>query len=375
MPTPFDNLFAKNVPESIQAKCTKEIFKHLTTRKLIAATQVSKNWKQFIDDQFQQQINEERVISIASFFTHDREHAIKYTNQLAGGLTNKTFHVRTNSQHYVARQPGVESGAFINRNAESTNAKIAGELGVAPSIYFSNDSGAMISRFIDNAQTMTPALLKDASNLQHATTALKKIHSSNKRFANDCNVFERNRIMLDILNKKHVELPKNFDSILPLINRIENIIAKHSVETAPCHNDTTPGNFLLSEGNMWIIDWEYSANNDPLWDLVNLSMEAEFSDEQDTQMLQAYYGDALSDQITERFKLYKPVVEYWVVLWSMVQISNKNYDSLDTLENLEQKRMHNCKQILQDEKFMQTLVEAEEKIARHNQGNSPRFSS
>jgi thiamine kinase-like enzyme len=368
MPTPFDNFFAENTPESAQVRCTKEIFKHFSMHELLTASNVAKKWKRFVDAQFQQKINEDRVIAIAPFFTRHDNHAIADVSQLPGGLTNKTFRVKTLSRHYVARQPGAESSAFINRNAESYNARIAGELGVAPSIYFTNDAGAMISRFIDNSQTMSPVLLNESVNLQHAVTALKKIHSSNKRFANDCNVFERNRVMRDILKKNQMKLPESFHEIEPLINRIEAIIAKYSLQTAPCHNDTTPGNFLLSNDSMWIIDWEYSANNDPLWDLVNLSMEAGFSDEQDAQMLQAYYGDVLSDQIVERYKLYKPVVEYWVVLWCMVQISNKNYDSLTTLEELEQKRMNMCLQILQDEKFMEILTAAEEKIANQDRG-------
>lgn len=340
-------------------KCTKEIFRHLSTKKLLSVKHVSKNWKVVIDDHLQNRINEDRVISIAPFFTRNQSHAIADVTQLAGGLTNKTFRVRTNSQLYVARQPGLESGLFINRKAESHNAKIAGELGVAPPIYFTDGAGAMISRFIDQSETMSPSLLKNNFNLQSVTTTLKKMHSSDKCFANNCNVFDRNRVMLDILLKNRFELPESFDFILPIINRIEAMIAAHTIENTPCHNDTTPGNFILSNDKMWIIDWEYSANNDPLWDLVNLSMEAAFSDEQDALMLNTYYGNELSGEILERFNLYKPVVEYWVVLWCMVQISNKNYDKLETLQELEQKRMNNCLQILRDEKFVEILEVSE----------------
>ncbi|MEZ5716403.1 MAG: hypothetical protein R3D85_15330 [Paracoccaceae bacterium] len=34
---------------------------------------------------------------------------------------------------------------------------------------------------------------------------------------------------------------------------------------------------LLDDGTaMWIVDWEYSGMNDPLWDLGDLSVEAGF---------------------------------------------------------------------------------------------------
>ena len=43
---------------------------------------------------------------------------------------------------------------------------------------------------------------------------------------------------------------------------------------------------------MWIVDWEYSGMNDPLWDLGDLSVEAEFGPEQDEELLAAYFGGA-----------------------------------------------------------------------------------
>lgn len=47
-------------------------------------------------------------------------------------------------------------------------------------------------------------------------------------------------------------------------------------------------NFLDDGDKMWIVDWEYSGMNDPLWDLGDLSVEAGFTDAQDMEMLRSY---------------------------------------------------------------------------------------
>lgn len=41
---------------------------------------------------------------------------------------------------------------------------------------------------------------------------------------------------------------------------------------------------------MWIVDWEYSGMNDPMWDLGDLSVEAEMDTEQEAELLHAYFG-------------------------------------------------------------------------------------
>ncbi|MEZ5250781.1 MAG: phosphotransferase [Ilumatobacteraceae bacterium] len=41
---------------------------------------------------------------------------------------------------------------------------------------------------------------------------------------------------------------------------------------------------------MYVIDYEYAGNNDPMWDLGDLSVEGGFTPEQDDALLRAYFG-------------------------------------------------------------------------------------
>ena len=41
---------------------------------------------------------------------------------------------------------------------------------------------------------------------------------------------------------------------------------------------------------MWIVDWEYSGMNDPMWDLGDLSVEGKFGERRSEEMMRAYFA-------------------------------------------------------------------------------------
>ena len=60
-----------------------------------------------------------------------------------------------------------------------------------------------------------------------------------------------------------------------------------------CHCDPLCENFLDTGERMWIVDWEYSGMNDPMWDLGDLSVEAGFDAGAGRgEMLAGYFGGA-----------------------------------------------------------------------------------
>ena len=69
---------------------------------------------------------------------------------------------------------------------------------------------------------------------------------------------------------------------------------QHPVPLKPCHCDPLCENFLDTGERMWIVDWEYSGMNDPMWDLGDLSVEGGF--------------DAAQDEATDR-RLFRPAGE------------------------------------------------------------------
>lgn len=276
-----------------------------------------------------------------AFFDNHGRHQLQEAKELSGGLTNKSFLTRTLSSEYIARIPGSGTDLYISRKDESHNTQAAFEVGVTPAVEYDEKNGFKITRFVQNAVAMNNALLKEADFIKAVASALHHLHTNSRPFSNEINVFSRNDTMRSILQT----LPTMYDEIDTRIQVIKEKLSQFTFTKTPCHNDTTPGNFLFANNKMVLIDFEYSGNNDPAWDLACLSMEADFEDWQDDTLLNAY--PTTDETFRERFNLYKPVVEYWVGLWCLVQLNNANVISnQDELRKLEEKRMTKCQSLL-----------------------------
>ena len=58
----------------------------------------------------------------------------------------------------------------------------------------------------------------------------------------------------------------------------------------PCNNDLLAGNFVDAGDKMWLIDYEYSGNNDACFELGNTATECDFDDGQVEALVAAYFG-------------------------------------------------------------------------------------
>jgi thiamine kinase-like enzyme len=101
-------------------------------------------------------------------------------------------------------------------------------------------------------------------------------------------------------------------------------LQQNPAKLAPCHCDPLCENFLDNGERMWIVDWEYSGMNDPLWDLGDLSVEAGFSPAQDGEMMRAYCGRDPLPAEHGRMVIYKAMCDLLWTLWGLIQHSDGN---------------------------------------------------
>ena len=61
--------------------------------------------------------------------------------------------------------------------------------------------------------------------------------------------------------------------------------------TVPCNNDLLAGNFIDDGERVWLIDYEYSGNNDACFELGNTTTECDFdADQVEAPASTAYFG-------------------------------------------------------------------------------------
>ena len=98
----------------------------------------------------------------------------------------------------------------------------------------------------------------------------------------------------------------------------------HPLPNKPCHCDPMVENCVDNGEKMFIIDFEYAGNNDPMWDLGDISVEGDFSQEQDREFLLAYFNHEPSEFDMGRMVMYKAMCDLLWTLWGVVQHANNN---------------------------------------------------
>ena len=73
-------------------------------------------------------------------------------------------------------------------------------------------------------------------------------------------------------------------------DRVRRALAVGAGPTVPCNNDLLAGNFVDDGDRMWLIDYEYSGNNDACFELGNTATECELDEDQVEALVAAYFG-------------------------------------------------------------------------------------
>ena len=114
---------------------------------------------------------------------------------------------------------------------------------------------------------------------------------------------------------------------MPTIETIEQAMAVNPLAAVPCNNDLLAENYIDDGNQLWLIDYEYSGNNDPTFELGNTCQEMQFNDLQIAEVCAAYFGEATTEKIA-RMKLNMIMSDVGWGLWAAIQakISTIEFD-------------------------------------------------
>ena len=264
-----------------------------------------------------------------------------------GGLTNRVYRLSS----AVLRVPGKGTEEYINRNHEAAAARVASEAHVSPEVLFVDaPSGLLVTRLISDAVTMSPELFHTRMGAAaRAGAVFKRLHSCGGKFPFRFELFAMIDDYLKVLSTKDVALPDGYHDVVTEAGSIRKVLAEKPAELAPCHCDPLCENFLDDGQRMWIVDWEYSGMNDPMWDLGDLSVEGSFNEAQDAEMLVSYFGGAPSAADHGRMVIYKAMCDLLWTLWGLIQHANKN--PADDFAAYAANRFNRCKALMAKPEF------------------------
>jgi thiamine kinase-like enzyme len=242
-----------------------------------------------------------------------------------GGLTNRVFAAGEGDAAVVLRLPGEGTEAYIDRAAEAVNARAAAAAGVSPPVLHFGPDGVMLTALVPDAVTMTPeAFARRPGAVERAARAFRRLHDDSAPFAGRFELFAMIDDYLRLLAERGATLPDGYHAVVAEAEPVRAALAAHPVPLAPCHCDPLCENFLDTGTRMWIVDWEYSGNNDPLWDLGDLSVEAGFDADMDARLLAAYFGRPPSAAEAGRMVIHKAMCDLLWTLWGLIQHADAN---------------------------------------------------
>ncbi|KQU89276.1 choline kinase [Mesorhizobium sp. Root102] len=277
-----------------------------------------------------------------------------YTGPLErlGGLTNLVF----KAGEFCLRIPGKGTEEYINRANEAVAAREAATAGVSPEVlHVDPGTGVMVTRFIAGAETMSPEKFKARSGSPaRAGEAFRKLHNSGAVFPFRFELFAMIDDYLKVLSTKDVALPAGYHDVVREAGSVRSALAAHPLPLVACHCDPLCENFLDTGERMWIVDWEYSGMNDPLWDLGDLSVEGKFDTTQDEEMMRAYFGGEARQAERGRIVIYKAMCDLLWTLWGLIQLANNN--PVDDFRAYAVGRFVRCKALMETPEFSRHLA-------------------
>lgn len=240
-----------------------------------------------------------------------------------GGMTNHSYKItRNDRQEYLVRIPGEGTEKMINRSDERISTELACKLGIdSPLIYF-DDEGYKVMQFISNPRMMTEEVMRRKENINQAAVIFRKLHNCGVDTGVRFEVFEMAELYEDIIYQNDIRIYDDYTNIKNEVMRIKSYIDSNtSFDKVPCHNDSLIGNWVIDgKGKLYLVDWEYSGMNEAMWDLSCLSIEAEYSTEDDIELLNIYYDRESTIEERKRFIAAKLYVDFLWTLWGLTRI-------------------------------------------------------
>ncbi len=246
---------------------------------------------------------------------------------IPAGLTNRNFRVTVDGTPTFVRIPGADTGLLaVNRDNEIHNTRAAAAAGAGPAVlHHLLQWDAFVLEWIDG-RTMSNAAFARPDEPQRIAAAARRLHAG-PRFRDDFDMFRLAERYLRVVDERDIRIPDGYRERVGRLPVIESALAVHPIPTVPCHNDLLAENYLDDGQRLWIVDYEYSGNNDPTFELGNTCQELGWDDGRIRELCAAYFDEA-TDALLARMRLQMIMSDVGWTLWAAIQaaISSIEYD-------------------------------------------------
>ncbi len=234
---------------------------------------------------------------------------------ISQGLTNLSFKFDAKGSSYVYRHPGAGTDKIISRESEAYSQQIARELGLDDTfIYEDPREGWKISRFLPDCKELD---YHDWDQVAEALAMARTLHSCTRESSWSFDVYEKTRELVTLLDERHRASFSDFKQLHGLIDALVQHVASDGTRPCLCHNDFYNPNLLISEGKMYLIDWEYSGMSDYASDLGTFVCCSDYGLAETDRVLELYFQREPTDFERAHCLSYIALSSFYWFVWAL----------------------------------------------------------
>lgn len=245
---------------------------------------------------------------------------------LEGGITNTNFKVSDRGEMFVVRIGDDIPIHQVMRFNEQAAGRAAFKAGLSPEIVHS-EPGAIVMRFVEG-HTLAAEDVRGEGMLERIVPLLKTCHTEvPMHLRGPALAFWVFHVLRDYSHtlieggSRHLAM---LPELLENAEQLERAVGETIIVFG--HNDLLAANFIDDGKRLWLIDWDYAGFNSPLFDLGNLASNNEFSRDQETRLLELYFGHPPGAELLHRYDAMKCASLLRETMWSMVSEIHSELD-------------------------------------------------
>lgn len=271
------------------------------------------------DTQYLGHTHSEIIRNIKLVFRCDEEDIVDFRN-VSKGMTNTSFIFKIDGVDYIYRHPGDGTESIISRRNEKTSMVKAKQIGVDPTyIYADVNEGWKISVFIPEFREPDYASFEDSKKV---LSVLRKLHASDVKVDYGMKPWEDSLETEKLLISKDPNCFKPYEELKEKIGKLYRMTVGDGIEKCFCHGDTYQPNWMLKpDGDVILIDWEYSGYSDPGIDVGYYIVDAMYEFDQAEEFIKEYLQDNYNETTRFHFMAYTAIIAYYWFVWAMYRES------------------------------------------------------
>jgi len=243
-----------------------------------------------------------------------QEDEILEVTDMERGMTNRSYLFTYKKKQYIARTPGEGTEKLILRKREYEVYKTIEPLNICDDVIYMNpETGIKITVYWQDAKVCDPFNEED---VKACMKVLRKFHASGLKVQHAFDIWER----INFYERLWQGAPSkyaDYQTTKANVSQLKDFVDNLSLDYVLTHIDAVPDNFLFIDGHhdseIRLIDWEYSAMQDPHLDIAMFAVYSMYEHDKVDELIDAYFTKGCEDIVRRKIYAY---IAMCGLLWS-----------------------------------------------------------